>query len=771
MVRASSWMPLAASAVVYFGVTAIVARDVVAGLSTAIAPDAGDPVFTASLFYWNATRLPFTDGWWQLPVFHPTRDTLAFSEHLLGLSVVTAPLYWLTHNPLITQNVMMLLTFPVCALAMYALVHRLTDSTAGAFVAGLAFAFAPYRVSQLPHVHVLAAFWSPLVLLGLHAYIETRRRRWLALYAGAWLLQVASNAYMLVLLSTLVGLWLLWFVVARRRWRDLGIIAAATAVAFVPLVPILGMYVTVHARHGFTRSVGEMREFSADLLSVLCAPEALTVWGWLRLNCRPEAELFPGVALAALAVVATLSIIRTRDGRGPAAEDAARAWRRRAGAGLRSGLLVTAGLSAAVVVAVLARGPWSIQLGFLSASATTVEKPLLIAVAALLALLLLSAGVRTALRQASVPGFYVVAALIMWALALGPTIIVMGRPLAVDGPFALLTVLPGVDGLRVPARFWLMAVLCLSIASGIVTSALLRGRSRRFAAAFLLIVAAGVLADGWTRIPAVPPPRPVPAPEALAGQTVIELVPGELVGDVTAGYRAITGGWKTVNGYSGYQPSYYLALRDAFRAEEDTGFEWFQQAGALHVIAPLEAPRLVALVARQPGAVLTGMNSWAAQYRLPPRPRARAAADKGEQLTIAGTQSPCSPELVPLVSDGDDTRPWRCGPEDPQELTVDLGRVAPVAMVIHRIGPFYWDFPRRLHVETSEDGAAWREARTGSVLREVIEGGFTDPRSLAVVLPFEPRPARFIRLRHRGFEPGTGWTVTEIEVWSGRAES
>jgi hypothetical protein len=359
----------------------------------------------------------------------------------------------------------------------------------------------------------------------------------------------------------------------------------------------------------------------------------------------------------------------------------------------------------------------------------------------------------------------------MWALALGPTIIVMGRPLDVDGPFALLTVLPGVDGLRVPARFWLMAVLCLSVASGIATSAVLRGRSRRFAAIFLPIVAAGVLADGWTRIPAVPPPRPAPAPEALAGQTVIELVPGEIVGDVTAGYRAITGGWRTVNGYSGYQPSYYPALRDAFRAEEDTGFEWLQQAGALHVLAPLEAPRLVALVARQPGAVLTGMNSWAAQYRLPPRPRAHAAADKGEQLTIAGTQSPCSPGLVPLVSDGDDTSPWRCGPDDRQELTVDLGRVTRVAMVVHRIGPFFWDFPRRLHVETSEDGVAWREARTGSVLREVIEGGFADPRSLAVVLPFEPRPARFIRLRHRGFEPGTGWAVTEIEVWSGRAES
>jgi hypothetical protein len=78
---------------------------------------------------------------------------------------------------------------------MYALVHRLTRSAAAAFLAGLAFAFAPVRVSQLPHIQMLPIFYSPLVLLGLHAWLESRRHRWLVLAGTCWLLQGAVSGY------------------------------------------------------------------------------------------------------------------------------------------------------------------------------------------------------------------------------------------------------------------------------------------------------------------------------------------------------------------------------------------------------------------------------------------------------------------------------------------------------------------------------------------------------------------------------------------------
>src|SRR5215510_8044977 len=261
-----------ASAAFYLVVTAILGRDLLAHLGTTVAHDAGDPLLTAAILKWNATHWPLTDAWWQFPIFYPTRDTMAFSEHLLGLSAIASPIYWITRDTLVTSNLVTLLTFPLCAMAMYALAFRLTGSIAGAFIAGLAYGFAPNRISQLPHVQMLAAFWAPLALLGLHAYLETRRRRWLVLYGATWMLQGAANGYALVFFSVLIGLWVVWFVLLQRDWRALAGIAVATIVAALPLAPILYEYVVVHGRNGFERSLGEIESYSADVAALLCAP-------------------------------------------------------------------------------------------------------------------------------------------------------------------------------------------------------------------------------------------------------------------------------------------------------------------------------------------------------------------------------------------------------------------------------------------------------------------------------------------------------------------
>lgn len=200
-------------------ITLVMGRDVVSHIGAIVLHDAGDPVFTAALLEWNAMHLPYSEAWWQLPIYFPVRDTLAFSEHLLGISILAAPIRWLTGDAIVTYNVVALATFPLCAVAMHALVRYLTGSDAGGFVAGAAFAFSPYRMSQLTHVQMLATFWAPLALLGLHAFLATGKRRWLALYGIAWMLQAAANLYALAYFSVLVGLWIVWFVVRARRWR------------------------------------------------------------------------------------------------------------------------------------------------------------------------------------------------------------------------------------------------------------------------------------------------------------------------------------------------------------------------------------------------------------------------------------------------------------------------------------------------------------------------------------------------------------------------
>ena len=42
---------------------------------------------------------------WNAPIFHPHPNALAFSEHLLGIGLFVAPVYWLTGDAVLTYNV------------------------------------------------------------------------------------------------------------------------------------------------------------------------------------------------------------------------------------------------------------------------------------------------------------------------------------------------------------------------------------------------------------------------------------------------------------------------------------------------------------------------------------------------------------------------------------------------------------------------------------------------------------------------------------------
>ena len=90
-------------------------------------------------------------------MFYPAAGTFAFSEHLLGQAPIAAPLIALTGSPLFGYNVTLLATYVLSALGAHFLAYTLTRRHDASFVAGLAFAFAPYRVAQLPHIQVLAS--------------------------------------------------------------------------------------------------------------------------------------------------------------------------------------------------------------------------------------------------------------------------------------------------------------------------------------------------------------------------------------------------------------------------------------------------------------------------------------------------------------------------------------------------------------------------------------------------------------------------------------
>ncbi|HEX2418732.1 MAG TPA: hypothetical protein VHJ83_11525, partial [Micromonosporaceae bacterium] len=129
-----------------------------------IPQDIYDPLLQAWQVAWAGHAL-LTDpvNLWNGNAFHPEKDSYAFSDSLLGY----APLGLLGSGPeaaVLRYNVLFVLLHALAFLGGYALVRQLGARWPGAAVAGAAFAYAPWRLSQAGHMHVLSTGGIALAL-------------------------------------------------------------------------------------------------------------------------------------------------------------------------------------------------------------------------------------------------------------------------------------------------------------------------------------------------------------------------------------------------------------------------------------------------------------------------------------------------------------------------------------------------------------------------------------------------------------------------------
>ena len=80
-------------------------------LTDSLPGDLGDPLLNAWILAWDSERLLHgLQGFWDAPFFYPYARTLTYSEHLLGIAILVAPIQWLSDNLVLTYNP----GFPFC---------------------------------------------------------------------------------------------------------------------------------------------------------------------------------------------------------------------------------------------------------------------------------------------------------------------------------------------------------------------------------------------------------------------------------------------------------------------------------------------------------------------------------------------------------------------------------------------------------------------------------------------------------------------------------
>jgi hypothetical protein len=709
-----------------YTVLAVLATWPLAGrLATGVPHDLADPLLNTWILWWNAHVVPFSGEWWSGPMFHPIPGALSFSESLVGLAPLTSTLQWLGGPPLGAYNVAFILSFAFSAAAMYLLARALGLGRGPGFAAGLAFGFAPQRAAHLAHIQVLATYLVPIVFLAAHRYARTGQRIWLWLLAATVVTQGLTNGYFLAYVSVLFAGWLAWFAPSMTARRRAAWLLLAWVLAVAVLAPVLWTYSRWHAQYGLARKVEEIEAFSVDVRGVFAPAPGLAFWPSPP-SLRPASCLFPGLTVALLLLLLVAEWVRARP---------------RAQGRVAFGFAFVASAAALVAAGSAMAGPCRLPLGPVVVSVRALDKPLAIAFYALILTLLSTRSLRDAWRRGSIPAFYGIAAAAMIAFSFGPSPAAGDLHVWRKAPYYFLLKLPGFSELRAPQRFAVLGVFCIALTAAASLARIAGRRRARHATAIVAIAAAGTLADGWlARLPIRDAPPLLTLPEEAADAAVLELPVGTEE-DTAAMFRGIEHGHTVVNGYSGYPPPHYLALRSGLLRGETDVLDALREQGPLLVLVDTSSKDAGAL--RRVAEAGTGV---------------RPLGDRQGRTAYLMTREAPRPE--PLLGARVRTRLVRASP---RRAVFALEPPGLLGGVLLHFGAGVSTLPAAIAVETGRP-ESWTMRWRGPVAGRALRGALRDPRRVPVLIETPGASGPLLRIRVDGV-----WSIEEVVALAPRA--
>jgi len=266
----------------------------------------GDGQFSIWNVAWVAHSLT-TDPMnvWNANIFYPSRMTLAYSEANLLAGLLASPVYALSRSPVLALNLVLIASFVLSAVAMFALVTYLTGDRRAGAVSGVAFGFCPFVFAHLSHIQLLMTAGLPFSLLCFHRLSDAPSpRRGIAL-GLALAAQTYACAYYGIFAVLLVGLSTLLIAALRREMNQRAYWTAILVAAIVSagtVAPIAMVYARFSSETGFARPLDQARLYSANAGSYLASAAYAHAW-LLALAGKWREVLFPGLVATILGVV------------------------------------------------------------------------------------------------------------------------------------------------------------------------------------------------------------------------------------------------------------------------------------------------------------------------------------------------------------------------------------------------------------------------------------------------------------------------------------
>lgn len=289
----------------------------IAQLGSSIPLDLGDPLSQSWQVAWGGHALLTQPlSFWQSNQFFPQPDTLAYSDALVGYAP-TALFGKGPHAAVVRYDLLFLVAFALAFVGAYLLSREVGAPWWAAAVGGSAYAWAPWRLEQGGHLHVIS---SGGIALSLFLLLRGYRRSSPRLILAGWLVAAWQCSlgfalglqldYLLVMLA-LIGV-IAWVRAGRPRVASGVIWASIFGAAGVALVSgwLARPYLRVLDAHPeAARTIDVLHAFSPSPSAFLNAPATNLIWGSVLSSGHghwygnAEKTLFVGFAIGLLAVL------------------------------------------------------------------------------------------------------------------------------------------------------------------------------------------------------------------------------------------------------------------------------------------------------------------------------------------------------------------------------------------------------------------------------------------------------------------------------------
>lgn len=260
----------------------------------------------------NVWFLNYPEGW-----------NMAYTE-ITPLQLLLAIPFSLKWGPIFAYNAALICTFILSGLTMFLWVRHLTENNGAALVAGMAFAFLPYRFAHflIGHLNLSGTQWLPLYFWGLWDVLNSGRGgklNWKPAVLGGvglGLVALTSQYYLfmgLIVSGSMVILYLLFMDRGQFRNARFWQHAALMGLTALPLVVMaLAPFITLLGQGGLPdRNMGITRMYSASPTDFLLPSTDHFLWGaWIGTHFNREmwveGTLYLGTVTSLLGLIATL---------------------------------------------------------------------------------------------------------------------------------------------------------------------------------------------------------------------------------------------------------------------------------------------------------------------------------------------------------------------------------------------------------------------------------------------------------------------------------